>query len=104
MAHQSQLLARDAAAPKAALAKTAVPKAAVPQAAAAAGAATDAAPSISVALRKPTCLHLFSGPRDRPDGLFLILRWVGWNARDVDIVNVGSDGDRSPHDLSSDLL
>ena len=54
--------------------------------------------------RKPTCLHLFSGLRDRHDGLSSILRKVGWDSLDVDIVNVGQDGDRSSHDLSSDLL
>ena len=54
--------------------------------------------------RKPACLHLFSGPGDRHDGFSAILRQVGWDSLDVDIANVGEDGDRSSHDLSSDLL
>ena len=46
----------------------------------------------------------FLWPQRRPDGIAAIIRKVGWAARDVDIVNVGPDGDKSAHDLSSDLL
>ena len=61
-------------------------------------------PAASGVRRKPTCLHPFSWPQRRPDGIAAIIRKVGWAARDVDIVNVGPDGDKSAHDLSSDLL
>eukprot|EP00969_Alexandrium_andersonii_P063498 2796327-Alexandrium_andersonii.AAC.1 len=48
----------------------------------------------------PTCLHLFSGPALRKDGLSAILRFVGWDVDDVDIGNSGLGP--GPHDLASD--
>ncbi len=54
--------------------------------------------------RKPTCLHLLSGPADRFDRLAAILRRVEWEAHDVDIVNAPTGGDQFPHAPSSDLL
>ena len=54
---------------------------------------------------RPLVLHLFSGSMDSPQGLAAILRAVGWDCSDVDLVNVavpGGLGGRDAHDLASD--
>ena len=58
-------------------------------------------PGPRAAASKPRCLHLFSGPSARQDGLSAYLRLVGWEVDDFDIVN---DPDRGSQDLSSDHL
>ena len=54
--------------------------------------------------RKPTVLHLFSGPTDRIDGLRAIMLRVGWACHDVDMCNVITGSDKAPHDLACDSL
>ena len=47
-----------------------------------------------------TALHLLSGYTLRPDGLAAILRTLGWDCSDIDIVNSGVPGeDAASHDL-----
>ena len=53
--------------------------------------------------KKKLCLHLFSGPSDRADGLSALLRAGGWASEDVDHINTGS-GQAYPQDLSNEIL
>eukprot|EP00969_Alexandrium_andersonii_P212955 9404236-Alexandrium_andersonii.AAC.1 len=40
---------------------------------------------------RPRRLQLFSGPASRADSLSGVLRQVGWEVRDIDVLNAGSD-------------
>jgi len=57
-----------------------------------------------VGFRKPRMLHLFSGPTTRQEGISNILRKIGWECLDVDVVNVALGLPKEQQDLSSDHL